>query len=197
MVSALLLAAGRSSRFGAEKLWQRLAGGETVLERSLALALSVTSEVCVVIRADHERLVRELHQDGVRFRVCPDADLGMGHSLAWGVAQTTEREPILVMLADLPFVRPETARAVAGAILSPRDIVVPTYRDERGHPVGFGTGWRPELLALTGDRGAKELLQANRAIVRLLAVQDPAIVQDLDTPQQLALAIAAQQQQQQ
>ena len=59
-------------------------------------------------------------------------------------------------------------------------IVAPAYRGERGHPVGFAAALRDELLACKGDEGARSLIKRHHAEIRLLAVDDPGVVFDID-----------------
>jgi molybdenum cofactor cytidylyltransferase len=89
----------------------------------------------------------------------------------------------------LPLVRPDTLRAVAAA-LAQHTVVVPHFQGQRGHPVGFGAGCRDALLALTGEHGAAQVVRAQAALgqVASLEVDDPGIVTDIDTLQDLAEA---------
>jgi molybdenum cofactor cytidylyltransferase len=64
-------------------------------------------------------------------------------------------------------------------------IVVPVFTGERGHPVGFGHRFRGDLMAVTGDAGARTILQAHPSLVQCLEVDDPAVLQDLDTIEDL------------
>ena len=63
-------------------------------------------------------------------------------------------------------------------------IVVPVYRGERGNPVLFDAGLREALLALSGDRGARDFIESHPELVTRLAV-DARIPKDIDTPEDL------------
>ena len=93
------------------------------------------------------------------------------------------------MPGDLPLVRPETLRAIAGA-LSGCAVAVPVYLGERGHPVGFAAQCLPGLLALAGEQGAASVVrqQAEQGRVRWVEVDDEGVVTDVDTVQDLARA---------
>ena len=195
MIQGLLLAAGRSRRFGADKRRASL-DGEPLLLRSVRRWLQardeVLDELLVVLRepSDEERelaaLLREL---GVASTFCAEAQLGMGHSLAWGVLQTPLADGWLVGLADMPALQPASIRAVAHA-LRPQGIVLPTHGGLRGHPVGFGRDFGGELLQLRGDSGARAVLQAHRDALHWLELDDPGLLLDVDQPQQLEQAQA-------
>jgi molybdenum cofactor cytidylyltransferase len=86
----------------------------------------------------------------------------------------------------MPFVAPETIRHVAAALDAGAALVAPAYQGERGHPVGFGARYRVELTALSGDAGARAILARDRARTRVVAVDDPGVLRDIDTPEDLA-----------
>jgi molybdenum cofactor cytidylyltransferase len=111
----------------------------------------------------------------------------MGASLAWGVAQTRAADGWLVALADMPFIAPSTLRAVTTAVREPLGIAAPLYGGRRGHPVAFGRGHGAALSRLSGDAGARALLQAHAGSLLLLPCDDPGVLQDIDLPEQLPL----------
>jgi molybdenum cofactor cytidylyltransferase len=131
-------------------------------------------------------LTQTLHAACATVVVCPEADQGMGHSLAHALRSARVRWPhlssVLVMPADLPWVLPHSVRAVAHALRETDDgIVVPvTESGERGHPVGFSSRHFDALSELTGDAGARALLATHP--VRRLLLDDPGILRDIDTP---------------
>ena len=193
MIQGLLLAAGRSQRFGADKR-RAAVDGESLLLRTVRRWLQARDEVfdelLVVLRepSDSEReLAAQLQALGVPSTFCAEAQLGMGHSLAWGVLQTPRVDGWLIGLADMPAVQAQSIRAVAHALL-PHNIVVPTHGGLRGHPVGFGRDFGNELLTVRGDSGARSVLQAHRDALHWLELDDPGLLLDVDEPSQLAQA---------
>lgn len=112
---------------------------------------------------------------------------GMGASIATGVAATAEAPGWLILPADLPLVQADSLRRVAEA-LAHHTVVVPWVQGERGHPVGFGAVCREALLALSGDQGAKSVMQAHAPW--RLDLDDLGCILDVDTPEALAQAHA-------
>jgi molybdenum cofactor cytidylyltransferase len=189
LIQPILLAAGRSLRFGADKLRQPLADGTPLaLAAARNLAAALPGALAVVNGADAE-LVALLQGAGLQVSVCPRAQQGMGASLAWGVAQTTSADGWLVALADMPFIAPATLRAVAAAVCQPRAIAAPLHAGRRGHPVAFGRDHGAELSRLGGDRGARVLLQRYPQQLILLPCDDPGVLQDIDLPEHLPLPL--------
>ncbi|SDI05822.1 nucleotidyltransferase family protein [Pseudomonas panipatensis] len=181
-VVALLLAAGQGRRFGADKRLARLGDGRTLLAASLANARAAFSEVLVVVRADDEPGALGLPLASPLLR-CAQAEAGMGHSLAAGVAALVDgaADSVAILLADMPWIAPATLAQLA-AQADPRRIVFPLYRGERGHPVLFGRAFWAELCALHGDEGARAVLQAHREAWLAVEVADAGVLRDVDTP---------------
>ncbi|MEO8654682.1 MAG: NTP transferase domain-containing protein, partial [Ramlibacter sp.] len=114
---------------------------------------------------------------------------GMGDSIAAAVRATADASGWLVLPGDLPLVRPETLQAVAAG-LARHAVVVPQYRGQRGHPVGFSPECREALSELSGEQGASHVVRAQAALKRMAAIEvdDPGIVADIDTVSDLAEA---------
>ena len=112
-IQALLLAAGAARRFGSDKLTADL-GGEPLVVRAARNLLAAGLPVLCVVR-DAAGPVAGLVQalPGAEVGHCPDAHLGMGLSLAWGVRATRSADGWLVALGDMPAVTPGTIRTLA------------------------------------------------------------------------------------
>lgn len=186
-ITGILLAAGASRRFGADKLTQALPNGEWVAVRACLNLMAGVDNVLAVVRPGSERLRAALQAVGANVVVCADADAGMGVSLAFAVHASAEADGWLVALADMPWLLPDTVVKLADRLRSGALLVAPHRQQRRGHPVGFGKALGPELLRLSGDVGAKNLLQAHQADLQLLACDDPGIFKDIDTPVDLLL----------
>ncbi len=186
-VQGLLLAAGAGRRFGGPKLLQPLDDGTPVglaAARNLRLALG---EVLAVLRSGEGELAALLAAEpGVRTLACPKAELGMGHSLASGVRASAGADGWVIALGDMPWLHPSTIVQVARWLESGAPIVAPEYRGRRGHPVGFGRAFGPDLMALSGDKGAQELLRRNRGGLQRFPCDDPGCLADIDHPSDLS-----------
>ena len=112
-------------------------------------------------------------------------DEGMGTSIAAGVAASPAASGWLIALGDMPSIRAETIAAVAMALNNGTRIVVPVTGGKRGHPVGFLACYQNQLLALAGDKGAREILNADTKLVEEIIVDDEGIFADIDTPEDL------------
>lgn len=184
MISGILLAAGKSSRFGANKLLQPLDNGEPlILVCARNLLASVTNAVAVVPPLPNP-IVDLLQISGITIVECQDAELGLGHSLRAGVAATPEKNDLLVALGDMPKIQASSFRQVVKKSLASQ-IVIPTYRGGRGHPIAFHHTLRGDLLLLSGDQGARDLIKKNPHLVTEVECDDPGILLDIDTREDL------------
>ena len=109
----------------------------------------------------------------------------MGASLACAIEAAGEAAGYMIALADMPFIRASTLAAVRDSLLNGIHLVAPFFRARRGHPVGISGRFRPELLAASGDEGAKKLLEAHAAELIKIPVGDPGVIRDIDRPSDL------------
>ncbi|MBX3666284.1 MAG: nucleotidyltransferase family protein [Burkholderiales bacterium] len=177
---AVLLAAGAGRRFGGGKLLHPLEDGVAMAAHAVRNLLAAGLPVTAVVRPGDIALAELLEREGCRVTICPDADRGMGLSLAHGVTVAREAGGWVVALADMPRIRPATIARIAQALAAGADIAAPAYRGDRGHPVAFGRRFLDELRALTGDSGARALVQRNQALLRLIDTDDSGVLLDID-----------------
>ncbi len=182
----LLLAAGRSRRFGSDKLLYRLPDGRSLVQASLAPLSAAAERTLVLVRPGPSPLHAHLVAEGIPYLEVPEADLGMGTTLAYGIRATAEAGGWLVGLADMPCIDPATAVRIAHALRCGARMAAPVHLGRRGHPVGFAAACYAELAALHGDQGARALLHGPWAPLEVIEVDDPGCLLDIDTPQDLA-----------
>lgn len=183
----LLLAAGYGRRFGADKLLHPLADGTPLAVASARALRGACPRVVAVLRPEQTVLAGLLAAEGLELVLCPEARGGMGHSLSAGVAASPDATGWLVALADMPFIRSASLMQVAAALGAGAALAAPACAGQRGHPVGFAARWRSELLALSGDEGARALLRAQGHLLQLIETDDPGVLRDVDRPADLAL----------
>jgi len=184
MLSILILAAGSSSRMrGGDKLLERV-DGTPQLARAVGAALETGSPVFVAL--DPARPDRFDTLAGLAFQRVdvPDAGEGMAASLRRGLAACPPGA-VLVHLADLPEIGTEDLRQMIVAHRANPDLIL-RATDETGrpgHPVIFPDWARAVLGTLSGDEGARQVLQTERARLRLIPLPGRRATTDLDTPE--------------
>jgi molybdenum cofactor cytidylyltransferase len=184
-IVGILLAAGSSQRFGADKRLHPMSDGTPMALASARHLAEICSRSIVVIRPGDTTLANLLAAEGLETLVCNAAAQGMGHSLSHGIAASADADGWLLALADMPYIAPASYLAVLAALQNGASLARPTYQEKFGHPVGFSAKHLPELLALTGDQGGKAILDAHRNDLHLCQVEDPGILKDIDQPSQV------------
>lgn len=185
----IVLAAGRGSRFhGTEHKLKQVVAGQSVLGQSIAHAIGSGLPVVVVttepLAAEAARWVAR--RDVV---VLPEVGtaghttLGMGYSIATGVAARPDHPGWLVLPGDMPMVSPASIAAVAAALDS-HPVVFAQHRGRRGHPVGFAAELFSDLMQLQGDEGARRLVARYPSMG--IELDDPGVLVDVDTEGDLA-----------
>ncbi|WP_300455002.1 nucleotidyltransferase family protein [Accumulibacter sp.] len=187
-VVGVLLAGGRSTRFGADKLLQPLADGTPMALVAARRLIAVCPHTVSVLRSEQSALHRLLRELAIDVRTDRACELGIGSSLACAVRASRDAAGWLVALADMPFVDEATVRAVAVALHEGAEIVAPVYGGRRGHPVGFSRRCFAALASLRGDTGARRLLDDEARSLMLIEVDDPGILCDIDRPSDLRTA---------
>jgi molybdenum cofactor cytidylyltransferase len=168
---------------GRPKLLLDLDGRPVIRHSVEALVGTGIEDIVVVVPPEHAALESALAGLAVRFAVNPAPEVGQAGSVVAGVrALMPTTEAVIIALGDQPGI----PRAVLVGILechraTGAAIVAPRYRDGRGNPVLFAAATFGELLRLTGDQGARGVIDADPARVALVPFDLP-MPRDLDTP---------------
>jgi len=191
-IAAIVLAAGASRRFGSDKLLHPLSLQGVTLPlaaHSLLPWLEAFAHITVVIRpgADTfcsaiEAALGAIKSSQIHWIECADASQGMASSLVCGVRANLAAAGWLIGLADMPAVPKAAIAGVRKALLSGAALSAPIRDDRRGHPVGFASGYRDELLALRGDTGARRILERDMSKLAEINIDDAGIFADIDIP---------------
>lgn len=185
-VAAVVLAAGSSRRFGSQKLVARL-GGEAVIRRTVRRVLeSALDPVTVVVGADAGAVAGALTGLPVDIVRNEAHSAGMGRSIAEGIRSLPATvQAVVVVLGDQPGIRARTIDALVDVWQGDAGAIVAVEFDgTRVPPVLFGRDYFPALERLTGDRGARAIIEAHHDHVRVVAMEGP-ILRDIDTPADL------------
>ncbi|WP_371189062.1 NTP transferase domain-containing protein [Thalassotalea maritima] len=191
MIYSIVLAAGFSKRFGADK---RFYGQPPLLLRTLNNIVRSQANIIVVHRQHDDVLLETLATLPVQCVAVEDQYRGQGASIAAAVKHViTLQQPrakdrqegieaVLICLADMPLIKPQTISKISRYANQHR-IVRPVYQGKPGHPVCFGSDFFSELAALTSDVGGKHIIGKHSERVDYIDVDDHGVLFDVDTPE--------------
>ena len=190
-IAAIILAAGASSRFGSDKLLHPVSINGITLPlaaHSLLPWLKTFGHVTVVVKPSAETLCSAVEEalstkqiGKIHWAINQHAALGLATSLATGVRMTHDAAGWLIGLADMPLIQAKVIDRVRLALMDGAQLAAPSHNGRHGHPVGFTSQYREELLALKGDTGGRTLLKRDRAKIVQINIDDDGMFKDIDT----------------
>ena len=158
--------------------------GRSLIEHVVdAITASSITEIIIVVGHDREDVVSALDGYKVRFVENPDFIQGISTSIRAGLgAISGNPDAVMVSLGDMPLVTSETINALITAYNpeAKQEICVPVYQGKRGNPVLWSSRFIHEMMLLSGDKGARDLLTRHQEIVQDVIVHDSGVVVDFD-----------------
>lgn len=191
---AVVLAAGAGSRFGGRKLLAPFRSGR-LIDAALAAAFAAPVEAVHVVVGYDARAVSaaavaytaDVGETRMRIVEAPEHAEGLAGSLRAAIAALPgTASGVLVFLGDMPGVPTEVLGPLAQALMAGAPAAVPVWDGMRGHPAALSSALFPDLLQLTGDRGARGLLERLGAAVVEVPAPHAGVLLDIDTPADLA-----------
>ena len=185
MISAIVLAAGRSSRMGLQKLLLPFAGKTVITHIVDQLLASVIDKVYVVVGHEPERMAEQLSDRPVSIVTNPNYDSGMLSSIRCGFkALPPDCDAALIALGDQPGI---TSKLVDNMVRSfnktDKGILVPLHDGTRGHPIIVAKHYQTEILTRYDDIGLRGLLHAHPDDIFELSVSTSSVLFDMDYPE--------------
>ena len=183
-LGVVLLAAGRSARFGTNKLLADFCGRPMVC-CALEAATALQAARIVVVTGSAE-IARWADGYGCGVMVNDAPQLGQSHSIRMGVRAMREMDAVLLMVCDQPrLTGASLERLVQRFAGSEQGIACLRDATHLGNPAVFSRRYFGELLALEGDRGAKGVLRAHEDDLLIVETVGPDELADADTPDML------------
>ena len=189
-IAAIVLAAGKGERMGRPKALVEWDGRPFLAHVLETLAAAEAAPIAVVLdpaSADFADASRLAAAAGAKVVRNEKPERGMLSSIRHGLAAVAGASHAAILPVDHPGIRDETVKALfLHARTTPDRIVVPTWEGRRGHPGVFPAERFPDLMAAPDDEGARAVLRQHASLVLEVTVSDPAVVKDIDTPDDLA-----------
>lgn len=200
IISVVILAAGESTRFPGGKLLQKIVSKNTVkpLLRILIdkyVSNKYVSEVIVVVGYRFDEIIRSLGNSSVKYVYNKMFSEGMSSSVKVGVSSVAKYSDIVfIHPGDVPFIKEETIEKLVNKSIElyghRRDfIIIPRYRGKGGHPLVVSRKLIKHVLEIREEeRGLKGFLKRYSGHRVHIDVDDPGILYDIDTPEDLVEA---------
>jgi molybdenum cofactor cytidylyltransferase len=199
VVSAVLLAAGMSTRMGQNKLLLNFREKPLIVHAVDTLLASDIDEVIVVLGHEIEKVRDQLERSiglankaasgkPLRLTQNPDYQNGLSTSVRTGVeAVSRQANGIMIYLADQPLLEPEDVNRIVAGFAAAKEvnksIVVPFFRGERGNPVILDASLRDSILGIVGDVGCKGVIKRYPEKVYAIEMENDHVVRDVDDVQ--------------
>ena len=183
-LDAIVLAAGFGKRFGGRKLLSRYADGLLIDGALTAAKAAPARSVRVVVGADPQ-VAAVAHEAGLEVVEAADFAAGLSASLKAGIASLpADCVGVFVFLGDMPRVPHGVLRPLAEALAAGALAAQPVHDGQRGQPALIGAPLFPQIMALTGDKGAGGLLANLGDRLALVETADDGVLFDVDARDQ-------------
>jgi molybdenum cofactor cytidylyltransferase len=187
MISAIVPAAGMSTRMGSHNKLLLPIDGKTMIERTVdTLIASNVNEVIVVVGHQQEMIKAVLEGKDVVIVENPNYREGMASSIRAGVAAaSTGAKAVMICLADQPLLEPADLNRIVSAMDDARaagkSIVVPFFNGQRGNPVILDSIHQGAMTDVVGDIGCRKIIKQHPDEVYVLEMETDHVVRDVDT----------------
>lgn len=186
MMSALILAAGQSKRYGKNKLLLPV-GGNSVIGRVVESFLASDLSEVILVLGFESNLVKGRITNYPRLKIVENSGYhkGMATSIKAALPYLNfKTEAIMVALGDQPLISGDLINHIISVYdQCGKKILAPHYQGRRGHPVIVDLSFREEIEELEGDVGLREILNRHPDDVFAYHTNDPSVIFDVDTPE--------------
>ncbi|MCT4688397.1 molybdenum cofactor cytidylyltransferase [Vallitalea sp.] len=180
MVTAIILAAGFSRRFGSEKLLIKLDGKPIIAHVIETIIKSEFKEIILVYQNEDIKKIAENYN--VQHVYNESAITGMSSSIKCAIMKASETDAYMFINGDQPFINSHVVEDLITTFNYKKEsIIVPRYNGERGNPVIFGSKWKNDFLKITGDIGGRNIINDNKEEVYYLDITENKWGLDIDT----------------
>jgi molybdenum cofactor cytidylyltransferase len=186
VTTALIPAAGMSTRLGRNKLLLSYKGQPLIAHAVDTLRASAVDEIIVVLGHQADRVRAVIGEKRVTFVENPDYQQGLSTSVRAGFAAIpSQASAVMIYLADQPLLEPGDVNflihAFAEAGKADKSIVVPFFRGQRGNPVIVNSSYRASIASIAGDIGCRRVIKQNPDQVLTVEMETDHVIRDIDT----------------
>jgi molybdenum cofactor cytidylyltransferase len=183
MISAILLAAGQSKRMNGENKLTKKIQGIPLIKNSVKNILSSSVDELIVVLGYQKKIIEKLIDKNEKIKTVFNRNFenGIASSIKTGLNHLSEKtEAFFICLGDMPLVNYN----IYNQLIKSKDnkkIIVPIYKGQQGNPVLFDKSMKEKIMNISGDVGAKKILELNKDKILNLEINDQNITKGFDT----------------
>ena len=192
MISAILLTAGQSKRMNGENKLTKEIKGFPLIKLSVKNILASSIDELIVVLGYQKEIIEKLidKNEKIKFIFNKDFESGMASSIKIGLDNLSEKtEAFFICLGDMPMVNQNIYNKMIKTKLNynkklkpnfKKEIFIPTYEKKNGNPVLFTKHMKEKIMQISGDDGAKELIEIYKSKALHIPVKNRGITLDFD-----------------
>ena len=183
MISAILLAAGQSKRMNGKNKLTKEIQGAPVIKHSVKNILASSIDELIIVLGYQKEIIEKLidKNEKIKFVFNKNFESGMASSIKTGLNNFSEKtEAFFICLADMPMVSHDIYNQLIKS-RNQKDILVPTYKSLHGNPVLFNKSMKEKVVDISGDVGAKKILELNKDKILNLEINDQSVTKSFNT----------------
>ena len=183
MISAILLAAGQSKRMNGENKLIKEIQDIPLIKLSVKNILASSIDELIVVLGYQKEIIEKLidKHEKIKFVYNKDFESGMASSIKAGLNHLSKNtDAFFICLGDMPMINHDIYNQLIKS-KDNKEIIVPTYKGQQGNPVLFDKSMKETVMNITGDIGAKKLLELNKDKILNLKIDDQNITKGFNT----------------
>ena len=183
MNSAILLAAGQSKRMNGQNKLSKEIQGIPLIKLSVKNILASSINELIIVLGHQKEIIEKLidKNEKIKFIFNKDFESGMASSIKTGLDNLSEKtESFFICLGDMPMVSSDIYNQLIKS-KDNKEIIVPNYNGQQRNPVLFNKSMKDKVIDISGDVGAKKILELNKDKILNLEINDQSITKGFNT----------------
>jgi len=183
VISAILLTAGQSKRMDGENKLTKEIQGVPLIKHSVKNILVSSIDELIIVLGYQKEIIEKLidPNEKIKFVFNKDFESGMASSIKIGLDNLSEKtEAFFICLGDMPMVNHNIYNQLIKS-KNNKEIIVPNYKGQQGNPVLFNKSMKEKIINISGDVGAKKILELNKDKILNLEINDQSIAKGFNT----------------
>ena len=183
MISAILLAAGQSKRMINENKLVKKYKNIPLIKYAVDNVLNSSIDELIIVLGYQKKIIEKLISKNEKIKIVFNENFenGMASSIKTGLNHFSDKtESFFICLGDMPMINKDIYNQLIKS-KKDKEIIVPTYKGQQGNPVLFDKSMKEKIMSISGDAGAKKILELNKDKILNLEINDQSIAKSFNT----------------